>query len=174
MTAKDAISPLRRPVGSGLSADGLLPVATVDAGAPLTDVLQRLLDSPTHELGVADGKSTLGVIDSDSMLAALGRMIASRDDCSLISLECDPGDYSASLIARAVEDADAHMVDLWSAPAADGKILVTIRVRLENPESAVRSLRRYGYEVVEAIGGQRPSYQVERDRLSALQAYLNV
>ena len=66
-------------------------MATVDAGAPLTDVLQRLLDSPTHELGVADGKSTLGVIDSDSMLAALGRMIASRDDCSLISVECDPG-----------------------------------------------------------------------------------
>lgn len=151
------------------------PGRTVAADEPLVDVLPKLLDAPSRELRVADGSRELGVIDTRSMLEALGRMIVARDDASTITVECRPSDYSASAIARAVEDADAHLVDLWSAPAADGEsIRVTLRVRLDNPEAAIRSLNRYGYEVVEASARPTGSATVEEERLSALQVYLNV
>ncbi len=100
---------------------------------PVVNVLPLLLDTPEGLLGVRSGNGFEGVIDRDSLLEGLGRMIAPRDDCSVITLECVPADYSASRIAHAVEeDSDAHLVDMWSTPSEDGKIQVTLRVRRED------------------------------------------
>lgn len=178
MTAKDAISPYKQlsaMAGEPSVMGSVGPTRTVDASEPLVDVLPKLLEAPTRELRVAVGDREIGVVDTRSMLEALGRMIVARDDCSMITVECHPADYSASAIARAVEDADAHLVDLWSAPADDGNNLrVTLRVRLDNPEAAVRSLGRYGYHVTEASGHATGTATIEEERLSALQVYLNV
>ncbi len=178
MTAKEAISPYRHlaaMAGEPSVMGSVGPRRTVSADEQLVDVLPKLLDAPSRELRVADGDRELGVIDTRSMLEALGRMIAARDDASTLTVECPPSDYSASAIARAVEDADAHLVDLWSAPSDDGaNIRVTLRVRLDNPEAAVRSLNRYGYDVVETSARPTGSATVDEERLSALQVYLNV
>ena len=166
MTAKEAISPYRHlaAMAGGPSVMGSVgPRRTVSADEQLVDVLPKLLDAPSRELRVADGDRELGVIDTRSMLEALGRMIAARDDASTLTVECPPSDYSASALARAVEDSD------------DGaNIRVTLRVRLDNPEAAVRSLNRYGYDVVETSARPTGSATVEEERLSALQVYLNV
>lgn len=177
MTAKDAISPYRL-LDSAIVEPGVMeslaPAREVEASLPLLEVLPLLLDAPGRRLRVTAAGSEIGVIDSRSMLEALGRMIAPRDDSSVIEVECAPGDYSASHFAMAVEDADAHLVDLFSAPASDGKIRVTLRVRHSDPTMAVHSLERYGFEVVNAWGAAGSDPEVSRERLSALQAYLNV
>lgn len=171
MTAKDAISPLKRHIKLPAA-----PAATVSSDLPLVDALPLLLEAPARELYVADGRGAYGVIDTSSMLEAIGKFIAPRDDTSIITIECSPADYSASIIARAIEDADAHLVDLWSAPSPrSGAVRVTLRVRIENPRAAVGSLRRYGFEVVDATAHcPVGSAQIEEERLSALQMYLNV
>lgn len=152
----------------------LAPYRNVSADMPVVNVLPRLLDSPDRRLGVKEGDELIGVVDSDSMLDGLGRMIAARDDCSVITLECVPADYSASRIAHAVEDTDAHLVDLWSVPAADGKVRVTLRVRRDDPSQTVHSLERYGYEVLSAYGnGYSDSAEAEL-RLLELKTLLNV
>ncbi len=173
MTAKDAISPIR--LTSPLRAEQLPLTPVVGVDEPLTDVLPKLLEAPSHELNVVGGEGVVGVIDSASLLEAFSRMIPSRDDCSVITMECSHVDYSASAIARAVEDADAHLVDLWSSPGADDTIRVTLRVRIDNPDAVVRSLRRYGYDVVE-VSAHHPNslLSVSKERLSALQVFLNV
>lgn len=176
MTAKDAISPYRYNAEEPFSG---LPMPRIMADVPLVDVLPRLLEAPAGRLRVVEeGVGEIGEIDTRSMLEALGRMIAPRDDSSVITVECHAADYSASLLARAVEDADAHLTDLWSAPAASADaadmVRVTLRVRLENPEAAVRSLRRYGFDVVDAAAHGLHDATADHDRLSALQAYLNV
>ena len=71
-----------------------MPYRNVGSDMPAVSVLPRLLDSPDQRLGVKDGEELLGVIDRDSMLEGIGRMIAARDDCSVITVECAPGDYS--------------------------------------------------------------------------------
>lgn len=167
MTARDAISPIKR--------EGALPVAdSVRSDMHLLEVLPRLLESPKRLLGVYDGDTMLGVIDNASMLDALGHFIAPRFDCSVIELECTPADYSASLLARAVEDADMHLVDLISTPTDNGRLHVTLRVRCEDPAPAVLSLERYGFEITGVFGHDELRHTASLERLLALEAMLNV
>lgn len=167
MTAKDILSPIQH--GQTHS-----DVRHIDSDMPLLEVLPRLLDSPGRMLGVTESDRVLGYIDESSMLEGLGRMIAPRDDCSEVMLECTPSDYSASLIARAVEDADVHLVDLWTAPGPDDTLNVSLRVRVSDPSSVVQSLERYGYNVMEAHGAENMDMSVMAERLLGLRMFLNV
>lgn len=169
MTAKDIIS-LRKPEASQL------PNSQVESEMPLLDIIPRLLDSKNRELTVVEDGEELGIIDQTSLLEGIGRMIAARDDCSVITLECAPQDYSASILAHAVEDSDAHLVDLFSVPGENGQVMVTLRVRLSDPTSAVRNLERYNFHVLEAhsSGDTIQSMEIATERLLSLQALMNV
>lgn len=169
MTAKEIMSPGKTVAERGVSR-------IVDADMPLLEVLPRLLDTPLRELGVSDGEVSLGVIDQASMLEGLGKMIAARDDCSVVTVECRPEEYSASHLAHAVEDSDAHLVDLLTTPSAEGKMRVTLRIRHTDPTAAVHNLERYGYEVVKAYSshGMSADMGVSVERLMSLQTLLNV
>ena len=151
-----------------------IPTKNVDGGMPVVSVLPRLLDRADGSLGVTVDGEMVGKITRDSMLEGLGRMIAARDDSSIIALECAPGDYSASRIARAVEDTDAHLVDLWSTPAEGGKLRVLLRVRREDPSPAVHSLERYGYDVIWSYGSESVDTDVAAWRLLELKTLLSV
>lgn len=169
MTARDILSP-------GKTVAERNPRRTVEADMPLLELLPRLLDTPGREVGVNDGTVSLGVVDQTSMLEGLARMIAARDDCSEVTVECRAENYSASLLAHAVEDSDAHLVDLLSSPGEDGRIRVTLRLRQNDPSAAVRNLERYDFHVVEAHGatdGMRDA-EIAAERLLALQTLLNV
>lgn len=167
MTAKDVINPL--------SVSGpLSPINTVNADMPLLEVLPHLLDAPERLLGVTDAGESIGMIDSASLLAGLGRFIAVRDDSSIITVECTPSQYSASALAHAVEDADMHLVDLMSRPADGGKLLVTLRVRSTDPTAAIHSLERYGYRVVTASHGDTAAERLIAERLASLNVLMNV
>lgn len=167
MTAKDIISKESASIQPAIYRQ-------VDADMPVVSVLPRLLDCPQQCIGVKRGDDMLGFIDRDSMLDGLGRMIAARDDCSVITVECPAGDYSASRIAHAVEDTDAHLVDLWSVPGADGKVRVTLRIRRDDPSSTVHSLERYGYDVVSAYGNEYRDPELAAMRLLELKTLLGV
>lgn len=167
MTAKDVLS-IRE------NTNPLLPMKNVDAGMPLLEVLPHLLDAPGRLLGVVDAGESIGVIDEISMLEGLGQLIAARDDSSVLTIECRDDQYSASSISHAVEDADAHLVDLISRGNRDGNIRVTLRVRANDPEAAARSLERYGYRVIEQSGAVSPQNEVLAERLASLRALMNI
>ena len=165
--AKDVISRIQ-PLQESFTG------VTVPGEMPLVDVLPRLLDATGRVVGVEEGGERVGVIDQTSLLEGLGRMIPARDDSSIVTLECAPADYSASRISHAVEDSDAHIVDLWSAPAENGKIRVTLRVRRSDPTPTVHNLERYGYDVVDTSSSDYQDAEVAWERLLALNALLNV
>ena len=154
----------------------LQPLKDIDAGMPVIEVLPRLLDSPGHLLSVTEYGEKIGIIDETSMLEGLGRMIAPRDDCSVITIECAPEDYSASMFAHAVEDTDAHLVDMNSMPSDNGMIRVTLRVRHTDPTSAIRSLERYNYHVIDSYttGETLQELEIATERLLSLQTLMNV
>lgn len=166
-TAKEIMNPT-------VSGAGGAPVRYVDAGMPVVDLLPRLLDTPDCRLGVKDGNDFLGVIDAYSMLQGLGSVIGARDDSSLVTVECRPEDFSASRLAVAVEDTDTHLVDLWTVPASEEKLRVTLRVRRLDPTPVVHSLERYGYEVVDSNGSGSPDSDDEVMRLLELNAILGL
>lgn len=169
MIAKDILSIKGNPTDNGL-------MTTVNWDMPVIDVLPRLLDTPMHELGVTEDGEQIGIINETSMLEGIGRMIAPRDDCSIIELECTPQDYSASSIAHAVEDSEAHLVDILTVPAENGMLRVSLRVRHSDPSAAARSLERYGFNVIETYSSanQITSVEIAAERLLSLQALMNV
>lgn len=167
MKARDVIS-------DSVNFQDCLPAGKVGSDTPLTDVLPRLLDSPDRMLGVMEDNRCVGVIDESSLLEGLNRLIVPRDDCSLIVIETSPSSFSASHIAHAVEDADVHLVDFWSAPAEDDMIRVTLRVRADDPSATVMNLQRYGYEVVSASGNKYRDAELAVERLLEIRALLNV
>ena len=162
MKAREAMLPLSK-------SPSVAPMRAVDGEMPLIGVLPRLLESPGRVLGVTEEGRPVGVIDESSMLTALGRMIAPRDDSSVVT-----SDYSASMLARAVEDADVHLVDLLSVPAPDGKVEVMLRVRAGDATAAAHSLERYGYDVTDMYCDGAAPDSVAMERLLGLQALMNV
>lgn len=151
-----------------------LPVRNVTADTMAIDLLPLLLDAPDRQLGVTRGDELIGVVDEVSLLEGLGRMIVARDDSSIVVVRTTPSAFSASSLAHAVEDVDTHLVDFWSTPAADGSILVTLRVRCSDPSSVVASLERYGFNVTETSSGLNRDADVAMERLLSLQTLLNV
>lgn len=156
-----------------LAAEGT-PQRCVAHDTPLADVLPMLLDAPGRTLGVTRGGEMLGVVTETSLLEGLGRLIAPRDDSSTLWVECQPEEYSASRLAHAVEDADAHLVDLWTAPTDRGTVMATLRVRHTDPSAACHHLERYGFDVLGASGRDFSDYDLADERLRGLQALLNV
>lgn len=76
-------------------------------------------------------------------------------EASRLIVACRPSDFSASALARAIEDCDAHLVNLnvTDRRLDDGRITVDLRTNRRNVRSAARSLERYGYEVISSEGG---------------------
>lgn len=146
----------------------------VEGSMPLVDVFPLLLDTPDNRLGVKDGENHIGEIDAESMLRGLGSLISTRDDSCVITLQCAPGDYSASRIAMAVEDTDTHLVDLWTHPTDDGMVEVNLRVRRDDPSTVVHSLERYGYEITSASGKSYRDAETTALRLLELKTLLGV
>lgn len=167
MRAKDIIS-------NRNNTPKLLPMRSVDSEMPLLEVLPQLLDAPERLLGVSHDGDALGVIDEISMLEGLGRMIAERDDSSVVTVECQPAQYSASTLAHAVEDAGFHLVDLISHPSEGGMIRVTLRIRSLEPMPAISSLERYGYKVIEVSTHNDAQSDLLAERIASLQALINV
>lgn len=113
-----------------------------------------------------------GITDAHRLL---GNLVTPRDDASVITVECTPADYSASLIARSVEDVNVHLVDLISHPSEhEGTLLVTLRVRTLDPSPVMRSLERYGYTVLDAPRDDQRDALLLRERIAALNAFINV
>ncbi|MDE6295962.1 MAG: CBS domain-containing protein, partial [Muribaculaceae bacterium] len=90
MKIKDAILPL-------LTSD--TPTRTVDASLSVMEALPLLLDTAERRLAVTQDGDIVGIVTESSMLDALGRFIAARDDSSVLTIECPPDQYSASAIA---------------------------------------------------------------------------
>lgn len=98
-------------------------------------------------------------------------------ESSRFKVICKRGEYSASRLARAVEDCDAHVLNLnVTAELADGgeSIVVDLRVGRRNVESVVRSLERYGYIAIPFDEGDAFDDSEQDEEISALERFLQI
>lgn len=102
---------------------------------------------------------------------------------------CRREDYSASRIAHAVEDCNAHLLNLNVTSSdqdtgynneeddmSDGKfpVVCDIRVSHRNAESISRSLERYGYTVLMSTDSTPQDDSTLRRRINELFHYLEI
>lgn len=101
-------------------------------------------------------------------------------DASHMLVACRRDDYSASCMARAVEDADAHVLNLnvtalHPEGAGPDMVLVALRVGRRDAAAVARSLARYGYETVDFDGpADTADEDTARMRAAALLRYLEM
>ena len=109
-------------------------------------------------------------------------------ESSRLLVGCRREDYSASRIARAVEDCNAHLLNLnvteigtdnpFSAEdeISEGKfpVIFDIRVSHRNAASIGRSLERYGYTVLCEKSSDNSDDATTRQRIDQLFRYLEI
>lgn len=117
---------------------------------------------------------TAGNLSAGERLQAL--LPDGTDSCELL-VACRPGDYSASALAKAVEDCDARLTALTVTSMRDqgGNPVVMLRADTRNPEGIERSLARYGYEVLHSHGELTADERAEAmARVNELLHYLEI
>ena len=110
-------------------------------------------------------------------------------ESSRLLVGCRREDYSASRIAHAVEDCNAHLLNLNVTDmgqnaayddddygVSDGKfpVMCDIRVSHRNAESISRSLERYGYTVLMSTDSETQDDSTLRRRINELFRYLEI
>lgn len=154
--------------------DGGRTTPVVEARMPLSEVLSAILDSPTGTVSVSDGQSIIGTITATMALQAAAAMLPPRPESSQVTVTCSPSEYSASSLARAVEDADAHLLDLYTLPAPHGNLKVVIRTSRIDPSPVVHSLRRYGFSVTDTEGFVDTDHTRAAERIEELRRYFDL
>lgn len=97
-------------------------------------------------------------------------------DQSCLLVSCARADYSASMMARAVEDCDAQVLNL-NVTSLDGgasKLVVAMRVSHRNPHAVARSLERYGFDVVDVFSDSEEENERMRERANEVLRYLEI
>lgn len=104
------------------------------------------------------------------------RLFPPVEDSCRLTMVCRREQYAASTVARAVEDCDAHLLNLNVTDQAtpDGEIVVELRVGINNGESVARSLARYGYEVVKITHDANVDAGTMRSRIDELLHYIEL
>ena len=108
---------------------------------------------------------------------SIDRLFPQLEESSRLLVSCIPADYSASRIARAVEDADAHLLNLnvtTDGEKLDNRLVAELRVSHRSPMAVARSLERYGYEVVDVDHSALNDDSMATDRLNELLHYLDL
>lgn len=146
----------------------------VSSGSTLYEILPRMAESADCTVDVTRDGLTVGCIDAPAAVRALSETFTRSDEASVLTVECAREDYSASLLAHAVEDVDAHLLNLSVMPADGGRLNVSLRIGHRDPQAAIHSLERYGFNVTEAYPGPDASPTALDKRLAALQVFLNV
>lgn len=110
----------------------------------------------------------------------LDRLVPPMTDGSTIIVAVDPSDFLASRMARAVEDTDAHLLNLnvTAERTPHDELIVHLRVDRRNGDAVARSLERYGYRILSvenaATMGGPDLDDATRDRVNALLRYLEI
>lgn len=104
------------------------------------------------------------------------RLFPINAECCELSVACSRSDYSASRISRAVEDADAHLLNLnvTSETLPTGEVIIDLRVSHRNAGAVSRSLDRYGYQTVAIRSGYDTMQQEMAERIGELMAHIEV
>lgn len=106
----------------------------------------------------------------------LARLFPPLEDSCRLAMVCSREQYAASIVARAVEDCDAHLLNLnvTDQTTPDGEIVVELRVGVNNGEGVARSLARYGYEVVKISHDAKIDADVMSRRIDELLHYIEL
>jgi len=142
----------------------------------LTD-FDKHTNKPSHH--TTTGRNALKRYIDGGMNEAdrLHTLLPENRDCCELLVACPPTDYSATILAKAVEDCDANVLALAVTSMRDhaGNPVVMLRANTRNAAGISRSLSRYGYETLHMSGEPTDEQRTEAmSRVNELLHYLEI
>jgi len=121
-------------------------------------------------------KNRIAATGLDANLHSEERLFPPGDECSELSIACYRADFSASRISHAVEDADAHLLNLnvTSEVLPSGQMVIDLRVSHRDAGAVSRSLDRYGFTTIRIRQGSDSLADSMADRIGQLLAQIQV
>ena len=117
----------------------------------------------------------LGAITRDRLVDALSELCNAEAAGSVIVLEMMPQDYSLTDIARLVEANNAHVLNLLSHQDKDtGRLLITLKIDLEDASPVIRSFERFNYTVLYHFLEKGMVDDMLRQRMNELLHFMNM
>lgn len=158
--------------------DVAVSVRPVSASAPVSLLMERMAAGETVVAVVDDASpdTYLGAADREGILRLAASLFPQLDEYTELTVICPSGEYSASAIAHAVEDADAHLLNLNVVAGTEPNSPTTVMLRVNHSrgESVARSLARYGYDTLEMSGTPGLLNADMMERVNSLLHYLEV
>ena len=124
---------------------------------------------------VSSDGSYIGVITCDKVVELMADLCNAEAAGSVIVLEMFPQDYVLSDIARIVEANNAHVINLLHAIDRDtGRLVITIKIDLEDASPVIRSFERFNYTVLYHFMETGMVDEVLQRRMDELLYYMNM
>jgi len=124
---------------------------------------------------VKENKEYLGCITLKDLLKGFVKITNIEKVGSIIVLEMNIRDYSLAEIARIVEDENAKILSCYISELPDStKILVTLKVNLEDLTRLISSFNRFNYVVRNTFLDNSYIRQMYKERLDYLFKYLEI
>lgn len=119
---------------------------------------------------IQNARHTGGTLHSEE------RLFPPNEESCELSVACRREEYSASRIAHAIEDAEAHLLNLnvTSETTELGEVIADIRISHRDAGAATRSLERYGYRVTGMRYGFDRHAEMLQRRIDELLSHINV
>lgn len=117
----------------------------------------------------------MGSITREKMLEALAELCSANTAGSVVVLEMLPRDYMLSDISRIVESNNAHITNLLSSTDKNtGRVLITIKLDLEDASPVIRSFERFNYTVLYHYMEESIVDEILQHRMDELLYYMNM
>ncbi len=121
-----------------------------------------------------DGKY-VGVITRDRIIEILAELCNADAPGGVIVLEMLPQDYVLSDIARIIEANNAHVLNLLHTIDKDtGRLIITIKIDLEDTTPVIRSFERFNYTVLYHFMETGMVDEALQQRMNELLFYMNM
>lgn len=165
-----------------------MPNPSVTIGEPILFAPSVAENSHLHEvmalmtrygLSLLPVVSTLGeysgAITREKLVDVLSELSQAETAGSVIVLEMAPQDYMLSDIARLVESNNAHVLNLFSHTDKNtGRLLVTLKIDLEDASPVIRSFERFNYTVLYHFMEKGMVDDLLQQRMNELLYYMNM
>ncbi|MDR1919061.1 MAG: CBS domain-containing protein [Tannerellaceae bacterium] len=167
---------LTMPDAAAILSEPVLFAPSIDDSGHLHEILARMARNRLTLLPVVspEGKYR-GVITRDTMLEALACLCNAEAAGSVLVLELPQRDYVLSDIARIIEANNAYMLNLLSNTDKNtGRLILTIKIDLEDATPVIRSFERFNYTVLYHFMEKGMANEVLQHRMNELLYYMNM
>lgn len=148
---------------------------SVTADEHYYEVLNRSYSENLNLIAVVENEQFLGVISIQDVVEAFSKMSAIRSPGAIIVISIQHIDYSMAEISRIIESEYGKILSSFieNHPEDASKLLITIKLNVENANNIISALERFGF-AISSVYGKEVEDNVDQERLDTLLKYLKI